>query len=239
MIAAVLRAIFFDFNGVLLNDEPIHMHALQRIFAQQGVPLTSDEYYNKFVGVDDRKCVADLLARSGREDDVAFHARLMARKASYYQERIQRDGYSFFPGAVSLVESAAAGSLTLAVVSGALRQEVEEALKKAGIRELFKAVVAAEDVRGGKPDPEGYLMAIEELNSRSPLPERLFHPHEILAIEDTLPGLEAAARAGLVTLGVAHTLPRKDLDVADLRVDELDEVTTENLQSWYAEASRS
>ncbi len=235
----MLRAIFFDFNGVLLDDEPIHMEALQRIFAEEGVTLSSDEYYDKYVGVDDRNCLRDVLEQSGREPDQALLVRLVARKASYYQERIQRDGYSFFPGAVSLVESAAAGSLTLAVVSGALRQEVEDALRKVGIRPLFKAVVAAEDVRRGKPDPEGYLLAIEELNSRSPLPERLFHPHEILAIEDTLPGLEAATSAGLVTLGVAHTLPRKELDVADVRIDELDDVTAESLQNWYAEASRS
>ncbi len=239
MIAAVLRAIFFDFNGVLLDDEPIHMEALQRIFADEGVTLESEEYYDKYVGVDDQGCLRGVLKKSGREADQALLARLAARKASYYQERIKRDGYSFFPGAVALVESATADSMTLAVVSGALRQEVEDALRNVGIRPLFKAVIAAEDVRRGKPDPEGYLAAIEELNSRSPLPERLFHPHEILAIEDTLPGLEAAAGAGLLTLGVAHTLPRKDLDIADVRVDELDGVTTDSLQAWYAETSRS
>ena len=239
MIAAVLRAIFFDFNGILLDDEPIHLQALQRIFAEEGVTLSSEEYYDKYVGIDDQSCLRDVLNRSGREADQALVVRLVARKASYYQERIQRDGYSFFPGAISLVESAAAGSLTLAVVSGALRQEVEDALRNVGFRSLFKAVVAAEDVRRGKPDPEGYLAAIEELNSRSPLPERLFHPHEILAVEDTLPGLQAAASAGLVTLGVAHTQTRKDLDIADVRVEELDDVTPESLQAWYAEASRS
>ena len=235
----MLRAVIFDFNGVLVDDEPLHFELLRRIFEEEGLQLEDDDYFRRYVGVDDRGCIRDFFSRAGREVDESLLARLVARKASYYQQRIAAEGYRFFPGALALIESAVQAGLSLAVVSGALRQELEGALQQAGIRDRFKSVVSAEDVRRGKPEPEGYRLAVEELNSRAPLPERLFHPHEILAIEDTVAGLEAAAGAGLVTLGVSHTLPLDTLARADFHVASLDGVTAAWLQERYLEASRS
>jgi HAD superfamily hydrolase (TIGR01509 family) len=164
--------------------------------------------------------------------------RLIARKASYYQERIRRDGYPFFPGAVELAKSLAAGRWMLGVVSGALREEVEGALRQAGILGLFKVLVTAEDVAESKPDPEGYQRAMEGLNSLPPLPERLLHPHEVLAVEDSPAGLEAAADVGLSTLGVAQTYPAGRLRGADAVVENLRELTPESLERLFAEVSR-
>ena len=233
----MLRAIFFDFNGVLVDDEAIHQELFQEVLAEEGVSLSKEDYYEKYVGCDDSGCFTLALESAEREVDPTLLVRLIARKASYYRDRILRDGFEFFPGAESLVKAAAAGSMTLAVVSGALRQEIEDALAQAELRSFFKVVVAAEDVREGKPSPEGYARAIQELNSRSPLPERLFHPHEILAIEDTLPGLQAAAGAGLVTLGVAQTFSREELSAANVLADNLEGLSMDQLQRQFAEAS--
>jgi beta-phosphoglucomutase len=164
--------------------------------------------------------------------------RLIARKASYYQERIRRSGYPFFPGAVELVRSLSAQGTMLGVVSGALREEVEGALRQAGILDRFKVLVTAEDVEAGKPDPQGYLRALEALNSQPPLPERLLHPHEVLAVEDSPAGLTAAADVGLPTLGVAHTYPAARLREADVVVESLRDLTPERLERLYAEVSR-
>lgn len=235
----MLRAIFFDFNGVLVDDEAVHLDLLQRVLGEEGISLSKKEYYESYVGYDDNGCFSEALRREGREVDPTLLVRLVARKASYYQERIRRDGFRFFPGAVSLVRAAAADSLTLAVVSGALRQEIEDALEQASLDDLFKVVVAAEDVKEGKPNPEGYVKAIQALNSRSPLPERLFHPHEILAIEDTRPGLEAAAGAGLVTLGVGHTFCQSELGMANVLTEDLTGVTIAHLQRRFAEESKA
>ncbi len=233
----MLRAIFFDFNGILVDDESLHLELFQRVLSEEGISISEDEYYKTYVGYDDNGCFSEVFRRAGRELDPTLLVRLVARKSSYYNERIHHDGFSFFPGAIELVKEASGSSVALAIVSGALRQEIEDALDQESLRPFFKIIVAAEDVRTGKPDPEGYNKAIQGLNSLRPLPERLFHPHEILAIEDTPPGLEAAAATGLVTLAVGHTFAASALQIADVLTDDLVGMTVDRLQREFAEAS--
>jgi len=236
----VLRAVLFDFNGVLVDDEPIHLEMFQRVLADEGISLTADDYYAHYLGLDDRGCFAAVLAAAGQAATVPRLMRLIARKSSYYQERIRERGYPFFPGAIELVEELAAAGRMLGVVSGALRDEVEGGLRQAGVRERFKVLVTAEDVDEGKPDPEGYLRALEALNSFPPLPERLIHPHEVLAVEDSPAGLAAAAEVGLVTLGVAHTyLTDRLRSTANVVAPRLAGLTLAHLDRLYAETSFS
>ena len=235
----MLRAILFDFNGVLVDDEPLHLELFARVLREEGLALERDDYYQQYLGLDDRRCFAAAFEVGGRRPDPAQIMRLVARKASYYQERIRREGFPFFGGALELVREAAAASLTLGVVSGALRTEIEGALRQAGIGSLFKTVVSAEDVGEGKPDPEGYRKALEELNGLPPFPPRLFHPHEVLAVEDSPWGIEAAAGAGLVTLAVAHSYPEAALGAAHMVVPGLATVRLESVLEALAEATRA
>ncbi|HVS02865.1 MAG TPA: HAD family phosphatase [Thermoanaerobaculia bacterium] len=235
----MLRAILFDFNGVLLDDEPIHLELFQRVLAEEGVALTAEEYYRRYLGLDDRGCFAAVLARAGRRAPPLSLARLIARKATYYQEVIRHRGYPFFPGALELVREAAAARLMLGVVSGALQEEVDGALRGTGLRSLFKVLVTAEDVAEGKPHPAGYRRALELLNEQPPLPERLLHPHEVLAVEDSPAGLTAAKGAGLVTLAVAQTYEATELAGADAVIARLAAASLARLQELYAEASRA
>jgi len=226
----VLRALLFDFNGVLVDDEPLHLELFQRVAAEEGLaPPTEEEYYARYLGFDDRAAFAAILAAAGRPAEPPRVARLVARKAAYYQELIHRRGYPFFPGARELARDAAARGLRLGVVSGALREEVTGGLAQAGLAELMPILVTAEDVAESKPHPEGYLLALDLLNSLPPLPERLIHPHEVLAIEDSPAGLESAAGAGLLTLAVAHTYARERLR-ADATVDTLEGLTVEEIE---------
>ncbi len=235
----MLRAILFDFNGVLVDDEPIHFALLREVLAEEGVALSEADYYSRLLGLDDRSCFAAALAQAGRRADPTYLMRLVARKASYYQAAVHARGLPFFPGAVELVREAAAQGLMLGVVTGALRDEVEQALSSGGLRPLFKVLVTAEDVDSGKPDPAAYLKGVEQLNSQPPLPSRLIHPHEVLAVEDSPAGLEAASAAGLVTLGIAHSRPAHALrGAAALVADRLEGMALERLQSLFAEASR-
>jgi beta-phosphoglucomutase len=239
MIGLVLRAVLFDFNGILVDDEPIHLEMFQRVLGEEGVTLTAEDYYAKYLGLDDRGCFASVLAARGEMATVPRLMRLIARKASYYQERIRERGYPFFPGAIELVQALAANrSRMLGIVSGALREEVEGALRQAGIANRFKVLVTAEDVTEGKPDPDGYRRAFEGLNSIPPLPERLIHPHEVLAVEDSPAGLSAASDVGLLTLGVAHTYPAGKLERADAVTESLNGMTPEKLERLFAEVSR-
>lgn len=226
----VLRAILFDFNGVLVDDEPIHFEMFRKVLAEEGLDLTAEDYYARYLGFDDSGCFRAVFRAAGQEVGPEDLSRLIARKAAYYQLRIRQQGYPFFPGARELVDAAAAAELMLGIVSGALRDEVEGALEQIGLRGSFKAVVTADDVENGKPDPESYRRALELLNALPPLPPRLFHPHEVLAIEDSPAGLASAAANGLVTLGVAQTYSADELDQADHVVASLAEVTLPRLR---------
>ena len=149
----MLRALLFDFNGILVNDEPLHLALFQRVLGEEGVELSGQDYYGRYLGFDDRDCFAAVLAAADEACPAERMVRLIARKASYYREEIRRDGYPFFGGGVELAREAAAAGLTLALVSGALREEVVGGLEQAGIAKLFKQLVTADDVRHGKPDP--------------------------------------------------------------------------------------
>lgn len=226
----MIRAALLDFNGVLVDDEPLHMRLFRRVLDQEGVePFTEEEYWDHYVGLDDRAAFRELLERGGETPDAPRLMRLIARKSSYYQEHIHREGYPFFPGAADLVRSLAEAGLHLGVVSGALRDEVEGALRQEGLRSLFKVLVTADDVGSSKPDPEGYRRGVEALNTRPPLPERLLHPHEILALEDTPAGIEAARATGLAVVAVAHTYKAEALAEANRVVERIDTVRVEEI----------
>lgn len=215
----MLRAILFDFNGVLVDDESIHFALLQEILAEEQIELTEEEYYGSYLGYDDRACFTAALQAAGRPAPSDVVSRLVARKGAYYQLKMRQQGIPLFPGAVGLIDSAIAEGLMLGIVSGALRGEVEGILRQVGVRQHFKVIVTAEDVAQSKPHPEGYRRGLQLLNSEPPLPSRLLHPHEVLAIEDSPAGLEAAIGAGLSCLGVAHTYPVDRLHLADSTVD--------------------
>lgn len=234
----MLRAVLFDFNGVLVDDEPIHLEMFQRVLADEGLSLSDEDYYTRFLGLDDRACFSAVLTAAGQEPTVPRLMRLIARKSSYYQERIRERGYPFYPGAIELVQELAQAGRMLGVVSGALLEEVEGALRQAGLRDRFKVLITAEDVSESKPDPEGYLRALEILNSVPPLPARLIHPHEVLAVEDSPAGLAAAVDVGLVTLGVAQTYPADRLGDADVVAPRLEGLGLARLEQLFAEASR-
>lgn len=227
------RAALFDFNGVLVDDEPIHFRLFRELLEDEGLDaerlLPERDYWSHFVGLDDRACLGEVLERAGRPTDAGRIARLIARKSSRYQELIRRDGYPYFPGAVELVRELAERGFPLGIVSGALRDEVEGALRQERLRRCFKVLVTADDVATSKPDPEGYRRGVEALNSVPPLPERLLHPHEILAVEDTAAGVEAARAAGLTVFAVTHTYPAEELGRAERVVGGIGDLAVEEI----------
>ncbi len=234
MIEHMLRALLFDFNGVIVDDEPLHLALFQQVLADEGVSLSEDDYYTRYLAFDDRDCLTAALEHAGRTPTPGLVPRLIARKAAYYQTRIRQEGFPIFPGAAQLIAAAHDAGLTLGLVSGALRDEVEGALGQIGHRSAFKFLVAAEDVQKGKPDPEGYRKALTLLNSQPPLPSRLIHPHEIVVIEDAPAGIEAARGAGLATLAVGHTYSLDKLNAADATAATIAEVDLERLRSVLA-----
>ena len=207
------RAIIFDFNGVISDDEPLHLEVMRRVLAEERIAISDEDYWTKYIGRDDRHCFTTALTEAGREaPDQATLDNLLTHKTNYYLEAVAA-GPQFFPGVIELIERLAS-IYPLAIASGALRPEIEAVLAGGGIRDRFRVVISSEDVSASKPDPEIYLHALAELNaSIEDAPS--ISPFECLVIEDSRAGIKAAHRAGMRCLAVATSFPAAALTEAD------------------------
>jgi beta-phosphoglucomutase len=202
-----LRAVLFDFNGVLVDDEDCHHEAFRRVLAPLGVRITRRLYDARYLAFDDRTACAAALRDAGapaRRRTRAAVAALVARKRRLYRVLSGARRIVVEPGVVRLVR-ALARRLPLAVVSGAARAEVRAALRQARLLASFACIVAAENVRRPKPDPEGYRRALRLLRRVGRLDAA--GGRGGVAIEDSPGGIRAARAAGLAVLGVASTYP--------------------------------
>ena len=213
-----LRAVIFDFDGVIVDSEPLHLAAFRSALAPEGIELTDAEYWESYLGYDDHDAVVAALERAGRRAAPDLVRTLMAEKAAHFLTLVGA-GVVVFPGVEAFVEAARSRG-PLAVGSGALRNEIEIILEGAGLRSAFRVIVSAEDVTHGKPDPETYTRALAEL--RADVPD--LEPAFCLVVEDSVAGVEAAKAAGMRCLAVTNSCPRSALGAADAVVDSLAEV---------------
>jgi beta-phosphoglucomutase len=225
----MLKALIFDFDGVIADTEPLHFAMFQQILAEIGVPLTEDEYYADYLGYDDKGCFAAALRVHRRPISPGIIDQLVARKASAYLVHI-KEHLVIFPGVRELVRDAAKRH-RLAIASGALRHEIEFILDQADIRKEFQHITSAEDVRHGKPDPEPFLHALAALNRRDATRHSLLGADDCLVIEDSIPGIQAAQAAGMKVLAVANTHTLQDLHAADAVAESLTELNLEELEN--------
>jgi HAD superfamily hydrolase (TIGR01509 family) len=217
----MLRAIIFDFNGILVDDEPIHLKMFQKVLSEEGVSLGEKDYYERYLGMDDRGCFKAALHDSGRELEESSLQEMIRRKAVYYREFIEKEMRVF--AGVSRLIPLLSPRFALAIASGALRSEIELILASIDLRKHFQAIASAEDVKEGKPSPEIFLKALSLLNeARTGSP---ILPSECLVIEDSKEGILGASRAGIKCLAVANTYSAQELTQADAVVKSLKDVT--------------
>jgi HAD superfamily hydrolase (TIGR01509 family) len=205
---STLRALIFDFDGIIANTEPLHFAGLRQTLKEISIELTEAEYYADYLGYDDRGCFIAALTANGRPIDPATLSRLMKRKAVAYLESVKHHQV-IFPGIPEFVRDAAR-SYPLAIASGALRHEIEYILEEAGLRKDFLHIISAEDVTKGKPDPEPFLMAWKALQQQ----DAGLTTASCLVIEDSLPGIRGAKAAGMKVLAVTNTHTVQDLHEA-------------------------
>ena len=220
----MLRAVIFDFNGIIVDDEPIHFELFQKVFAEEGMALTKDAYYARYLGFDDRGAFGYGYREHNRPLSPKKLAQLIERKALYYQEAI-RNHVAIFPGVKKLVADLAQ-CLPLAVASGALRGEIETILTTANLMHYFKAVISAEDVERGKPEPDIFLRALAALNADN---SNAIQAGECVVIEDSKEGIKGARSAGMKCLAVTNSHPRELLADANAIVQSLKEVGMDQL----------
>lgn len=196
----MIRAVLFDFNGVIVDDEPVHLRLFQKVLKEEGVDLAKQDYYAKYLGMDDFDCFAAAAKDAGKPKAEAKIQEMIARKSKYYDEEMATNT-PFVPGVLDFIR-ALAPTYYLAVVSGALRREIEMMLTRGQVRDAFSAVVAAEDIEHGKPDPEGYDKGMQLLNRDYVASADLLLPAECLVFEDSIWGIEAATAAGMPAVAV-------------------------------------
>jgi beta-phosphoglucomutase-like phosphatase (HAD superfamily) len=209
-----LRAIVFDFDGVIANSEPLHLRAFQDVLARESVALSDADYYARYLGFDDVGAFRAIAEDRGLVWDGRHLADLVALKAVAMEE-LERHVSVLFPGAADAIRRAAA-AVPIAIASGAIGPEIRRVLDREQLTSQFTAIVAAEDTARSKPAPDPYRRAVELLRAAA----ADLVPAECIAIEDSRWGLESARAAGLKTVAVGQTYDTRALD-ADLSIESI------------------
>ncbi len=223
-----LQAIFFDFDGVIANSEPLHLRAFQQALGDEGIVLTAEEYYAKYLGYDDVGAFRALGRERGLDMSASRLAALVERKGVRLQEMMD-GGAVLFPGAADFIR-ASAEEVPIAIASGALRHEIDDIVAAAGLSQLFSTIVASGDTPESKPSPAPYRLAFERLRSlQGDLDTR-----RCVAIEDSRWGLASAAGAGLRCVGVTTSYGAAELVDAELIVEGLHRLSVPMLDRLVA-----
>jgi len=227
----LLSAVVFDFDGVIADSEPFHFEGFRRVLARQGVALAKRDYYAKYLGYDDAGAFRAVLADHGQRFDDELIAGLVATKVALFPEVLAGQPV-IYEGAADCIARLGA-SVPLAIASGAMLEDIEVVLRGTGLRERFHTIVAAEHTPRSKPHPDPYQRAVDILREQGVLPAAAAARH-IVAIEDSVWGLQSARDAGLRTVAVTTSYAAEDLTIADLVVPSLDAVTVEALDALVA-----
>jgi beta-phosphoglucomutase len=221
----VLRAIVFDFDGVIADSEPLHFRAFRDVLVEAGVDLSERDYYERYLGYDDVGAFHAIATDRGRPWSAADLASLTARKAARL-EALERDVSVLFPGAADAIRRAAA-VVPVAIASGALGAEIRRVLDAADLTRHFSAIVSAEDTPASKPAPDPYLRAVALLSAAH---DPALSPADCVAIEDSRWGIESARAAGLRTVGVTSNFDASELSQPDLVIASLVDLDVARLQ---------
>lgn len=226
----MIQAIFFDFNGVIIDDEMLQMKAYQEAFTPYAVPL-SEEQYLQALGMDDQMFVQTAFANAGVELTNEMKSAIAAVKQEVHR-RLLTDDLPLFNGVKTFLK-ACSRHFSIGLVSMASLDEIGYIFERAGLSPFFSVVVSSEDVTVCKPAPDCYLKGLEKLNEKRLADgKKALAASECLAIEDSPPGIESARAAGLRTLGVTNTVSDSALRSAGA------EVVTKDLADWTVDAVR-
>jgi beta-phosphoglucomutase len=224
----MIQAIFFDYNGVIIDDEALHLKAYQEVLAEEGIDLSEAEYLT-MLGMDHGTFVRTVFERAGKPL-TEEHARGVVEREGRLHYGMIEEEMPLAPGAVTFVK-ATSRRYQLGLVSMSGRAGIDYGLKRAGIDGAFTVIVSADDVQVCKPDPCCYMRALDLLNEQRLEARKLpLLPTECLVIEDSPPGIQSGHAAGMKTLGVTNTVKEEALREAGA------DVVTASLADWTPDA---
>lgn len=225
----MLSAVIFDFDGIIVDTEPLHYKAFQEVLVPLGLGYSWDEYLRHYIGFDDRDAFREAFRAGNKMIGPEELKSLIEKKAAAFN-RIIACGVKPYPGVVELIRSIQ-GNLPLALCSGALFGDISPILKQLGITDAFDTMVTADEVAASKPDPESYLLAVERL--AAVFPDKGIIAGNCLAIEDTPAGIASATGAALKVLAVANSYPEERLTGAFRVVDSLVGIDCQGLSRLF------
>ena len=224
----MIKAIFFDFNGVIIDDETIQLNAYHEVLKDYGINVTEEWYFDS-LGMDDKTFIKSMFDRAKKNIPANAINDVLSAKTERHRAMIE-DELPLCPGVLTFMK-AASRHFSLGLVSMANQNEVSYVFERANLRPLFSVVVTAEDVQVCKPAPACYQHGLAQLNAERQRGRLLpLLPRECLAIEDSPPGIQAGRAAGMQTLGVTNTVSEQELRQAGA------DVVTHSLADWTVDA---
>jgi beta-phosphoglucomutase len=220
-----IRGLIFDFNGVIVDDEPLHARAVQRVLKEENVELSLPEYYDRYLPFDDYNCLLHILRDCQEPHHDSRIRDLAARKAAHYFSQV-RESIPALDGSIDFIRSLPP-ELPVVIASGAARREIEFLLARLDLTDRFLKIIAAGDVVNSKPHPEAFLKAFEMLKNRV----LDLECDEVIVFEDSFLGVQAARAAKLKCVGLSTSYPPERLAAAHLVVDSLTGWTLERLEA--------
>jgi len=229
----MLQAVIFDFDGVITDSEILHFRAFNRVLAQHGIEITIKDYYKEYLGLTDLDCLTLVAKRKKIGLDDEGIKNLVKQKNLIFAQMAKNEG-QIIEGVQDFLKMLKQNNVPMAICSGALRAEIELILEQAQLRRFFTVIVSAEQVKKGKPHPDGFLLTLQKLN-QCVIPAQAGIKNPILAeqcivIEDSHWGLEAAKKAGMHTIAVTTSYDADQLTPAEKIVTRLSELKIEDLQ---------
>ena len=226
----MLRAVIFDFDGVITDSEVLHFRGFNEVLAQYGLAITIEDYYENYLGLADLDLFDSLVEQGLLKIDRRQIKNLFEQKKCAFRKLAKTEG-KIIDGVSGFLQMLRENDIPMAICSGALLPEIEMILEGGRLRSFFEVIVSAEQVKKGKPDPEGFLLTLKKLNEKT---SRTIMPNECIVVEDSHWGLEAARAAGMHSIAVTNSYDADKLTAADKIVMKLNELNMDDLQKLCA-----
>ena len=226
----MLKAVIFDFDGVITDSEILHLRAFNRSLAPYGIEISTKDYYANYLGFSDFDCYKALIDNGVLKIEPQQVSGVIKQKSTIFEELTRTEGRTI-EGVHGLLNMLKENKIPMAICSGSLMAEIEVVLDGAKLRHFFAVIVSAEQVKKGKPSPEGFLLTLQKLNKKYRPP---IAAGECIVIEDSRWGLQAARAAGMHTIAVTTSYDAAQLTLAEKVVARLTELTIDDLQQLCA-----
>jgi len=222
----MLRAVIFDFDGVISDTERTHLQAFNKVLAQYDIEISEADYYKDYLGLNDYEGFKEMAKAHNLQLDDEEIKDLIVQKGRIFEE-LAKTKNNIIEGTAELLNMLKQNGIKMAICSGAVRSDIDAILSGTGLPDFFEAIVTADDVKESKPNPAGFNRALQKLNEKQ---DSKISPAECIVVEDSPWGLEAAQKAGMHTLAVTNSYTAGELKMAEMVVDNLSRITIAELQ---------